>query len=149
MKKVTIELTVDEEMDVTEAVEKLCIQTDSTYLIVGAVDDDRDDAVKMDFQKFVDETWALSQQSVRALTALGIPTRSELLNRWRRLSQADVSDILDESLTTRMNQLTDLDSLVDEVLSHATDVSCEADRLRDAVNDLNKALQPEYARKRG
>lgn len=149
MKKVTIEFTVDDETDMTEAVEKLCILVDATYTTIGTVDHDPDDVVRMDFRTFVDQTWILAEQSVRALKALGIPTRAELLNRWRRLSQADVSDILDDSLTARMNQLTDLDGLVDEVLSHATDVSCEADRLRDAVNDLQKALQPEYARKRG
>lgn len=149
MKKVTIEFTVDDETDMTEAVEKLCIQVDATYTTIGTVDHDPDDVVQMDFRTFVDQTWILAEQSVRALKALGIPTRAELLNRWRRLSQADVSDILDDSLTARMNQLTDLDGLVDEVLSHATDVSCEADRLREAVTDLQKALQPEYARKRG
>lgn len=149
MKRVTVEFTVDDETDVIEALEKGCIKMDSTYLILDSVDEGlEEDREKMDFRKFVDETWALASQSVKALTALGIPTRSELLNRWRRLAGADVEDVLSEELTERMNALTDLDGLADEVISHAMDVSCEADRLRSAIDDLQKALHPERVRKR-
>lgn len=87
-------------------------------------------------KELLEYTKSLAADTCQVLRLLGIPEKSGLFERWRELIEADAKEVLLEEVLEKVEQLEELESAADQLLSEIEDTQYSLRRASEGAGDI-------------